>query len=292
MHGVVIIDKPRGMTSAQVVAVARRKTKVKRIGHTGTLDPIATGVLPLCLGEATKLATHLIGADKGYQGEAQLGIETDTLDATGTVTRERPVAPAYASKLADIAAAFHGALEQIPPMYSAVKYEGKRLYMLARAGKTVTRPPRRVHIHSLSVVPLPDHRIRFEVFCSKGTYIRSLIADFGNQLGCGAHLTALSRTRVGRFSLEDATPLHLLDRNVCAAQLIPPPRAVAHMPQIPLPANVVKSIRNGQRLGWNKVSPDTPPNGTCGLVCPLGTLVALAEVRDARIHLLRVFTYT
>ena len=207
MTGILIVDKPAGWTSHDVVAKLRRILGEKRIGHAGTLDPMATGVLPVFVGRATRAVEFMENADKEYLASLRLGLVTDTQDTSGTILEERPVMCGRD----DVAAAlggFRGETEQLPPMYSAIKINGKKLYEYARKGKEVERKPRRITISSLELEGERDGDFLLRVTCSKGTYIRVLCADIGERLGCGGAMSALTRTRVGAYRLEDA---HALD---------------------------------------------------------------------------------
>lgn len=208
MNGIINVYKEQGFTSHDVVAKLRGILHTKKIGHTGTLDPAAVGVLPVCVGRATKVCSLLTDKDKTYQAVVKLGVMTDTQDMTGTILRECPV-DVTEEKLRETAASFLGQIEQIPPMYSAVKVGGKKLYELARQGKEVERKPRKVTIHELqlSAADLSAQEFTMEVTCSKGTYIRTLCHDIGEKLGCGAAMKHLVRTRVGDFLQEDALTL-------------------------------------------------------------------------------------
>lgn len=209
LSGIFNVNKPAGMTSHQVVHTIRKISGSARVGHAGTLDPMATGVLLLCVGQAVRVTEYLIDHDKKYRVRVRLGIETDTYDAAGTIVAQRAVTVTR-EQVENALAGFVGKIEQMPPAYSAIKKEGVRMYVLARRGVEVKRTPRPIEIYSLEVrtVALPD--IEFDVHCSKGTYIRSLAHDLGAQLGCGACLTALTRTASGQFSLEDAITLDQL----------------------------------------------------------------------------------
>src|SRR5262245_10137393 len=187
VHGVLVLDKPGQMSSAAAVDKVKRALGADRAGHGGTLDPLATGVLPICLGAATKLAQFLLADDKAYEATGVLGIATDTLDADGRVVAERPV-DVDETALRDAIARFRGERDQVPPMFSALKQGGVRLYERARAGEEVDRAPRRVRIDQLELLAFEPPRFRIAVGCSKGTYVRSLVADLGTALGCGAHL--------------------------------------------------------------------------------------------------------
>lgn len=206
IHGIVIIHKEKGFTSHDVVAKLRGICGQKKIGHTGTLDPEATGVLPVCLGSATKLCDMLTDRDKEYVTELLLGVETDTQDMTGTVLSRRPVAVSQ-EQVREAVLSFQGRYMQIPPMYSALKVNGKKLYELAREGKEVERRAREVRIEEIEILRMQLPAVRLRVVCSKGTYIRTLCADIGQKLGCGGAMESLVRTRVGKFSLEEAFTL-------------------------------------------------------------------------------------
>ena len=203
LNGIIIIDKEPGFTSHDVVAKMRGICGQRKIGHTGTLDPAATGVLPVCLGSATKLCDMLADRDKEYVAELLLGVETDTQDTTGRVLRESKVS-VVPEQIRECAASFVGELMQVPPMYSALKVNGKKLYELAREGREIERRPRPVTVHELEILGLQLPVVRMRVVCSKGTYIRTLCADIGEKLGCGGTMQSLRRTRVGSFSLEGA----------------------------------------------------------------------------------------
>lgn len=211
LDGVILVDKPDGWSSNGVLQKVRWLFQAQKAGHTGALDPLATGLLPICLGEATKFSRFLLDADKAYRATARLGVSTDTLDAEGEVTQTRPVPELDRDAVERLLAErFTGEIEQVPPMYSALKRDGQKLYDLARQGKTVEREARPVQIFSLTLVELIGDVMVLDVHCSKGTYIRTLVDDIGETLGCGAHITALRRTRHGRFDLNDAQPLDAL----------------------------------------------------------------------------------
>jgi tRNA pseudouridine55 synthase len=205
--GVVNIDKPSGWTSHDVVAKIRGVLKIKKVGHTGTLDPQATGVLPVCLGKGTKIVPFLIDVEKEYDAILRLGQETDTQDAAGKVIRSSEVSQAVLDSVLETLHSFVGSYSQLPPMYSAVKVNGMPLYKAARQGKVVERAPRAVSIREIRFHKREGNDVSFGVTCSKGTYIRTLCADIGARLGVGGHLLALQRTRSGNFHLDDATPL-------------------------------------------------------------------------------------
>jgi tRNA pseudouridine55 synthase len=202
--GVLVVDKGRGATSFDVVAIVRRRLGVRRIGHAGTLDPDATGVLPILVGEATKITPYLVDQDKEYLATVRFGLTTDTHDVSGRVLSETPVDDLVPARLEDVCRAFVGHIKQVPPMYSAVHHQGRRLYELARAGIEVERAPREVTIRSIAIEKIDGPRATLRVVCGKGTYVRVLAADLGAALGCGGAVESLVRGRVGPFDLRDA----------------------------------------------------------------------------------------
>ncbi len=206
--GVLLVDKPARLTSHDVVDRIRRHFGFNKVGHCGTLDPAATGLLVIVLERATKLQDRLMADDKMYEGTMLLGVSTDSQDADGAVIAEKPVPPLDATAIEEAFARFRGDLQQVPPMVSAIKHQGQPLYKLARKGKTVEREPRLIHIYDLRVLQLELPRIQFRVACTKGTYVRTLCSDIGDVLGCGAHLCGLRRARSGHFDVKDA---HTLD---------------------------------------------------------------------------------
>ena len=211
MNGILNIDKPRGMTSYRVVALVKRLSGERRVGHAGTLDPLATGVLPVCLGQATRVVEFLVAARKTYRAEIELGVTTDTYDAGGSIIRQENSAGIHREQVEKALSSFRGVIRQTPPMYSAIKHQGKRLYELARAGITVERKSRPVTIHSLDIVDFQPPLVTVEVECGKGTYIRSLAHDLGQILGCGASLKSLIRQRYGPFDIDDAVSVPQLE---------------------------------------------------------------------------------
>lgn len=250
LDGVLLLDKPIGLTSNDALVCAKRLYLAKKAGHTGTLDPLASGLLPLCFGEATKFSQDLLEADKTYEATMRLGIRTSTGDAEGEVLQTRPVAVDLAAVGAAIAR-FRGEIAQVPPMYSALKRDGKPLYEYARAGQVVEREARVVMIHALDVVraALPDVTVR--VTCSKGTYVRTLAEDIGEALGCGAHLVALRRTGVGALTLEHAVTLDALtsmDPDARDAMLRPVDALLSTFAPVRLPSEAARRFQHGQRL--------------------------------------------
>jgi len=236
VDGVLLLDKASGMTSNSALQSARRLFSAAKAGHTGTLDPLATGLLPLCFGEATKFSADLLDADKTYEAQLLFGVTTDTGDAQGAVLLERPAVFAR-SDLAAALSGFRGPISQIPPMYSALKRDGKPLYQLARQGIEVEREARAVTIHELTLLDFSGDSCRLRVCCSKGTYIRTLAEDIGEVLGCGAHLTALRRVAVGALRIADAVSLDQLielPEDQRASLLLPPDALLQTLPEVHL----------------------------------------------------------
>ena len=211
MEGIIVVDKPSGFTSHDVVAVVRKKLKTRRVGHAGTLDPLETGVLIVLVGRSTKLFDKFVGFDKAYQATLRLGMKTDTADIQGAVVQERAFDGITRQMLEDVLVKFTGALEQTPPMVSAVKYRGERLYKLARKGVSVERAPRKIKIDVLTLLTFEPPLAQFYLECSKGTYVRQVAEDVGEVLGCGACITEIRRTKVGPFTLEGAVKLEDLN---------------------------------------------------------------------------------
>ncbi len=293
MHGVVVVDKPSGMTSAKVVSLVKRGLGIKKIGHTGTLDPMATGVLPLCVGEGTKVAGYLLAADKHYDGEFVLGIETNTLDREGQVINEDPEGAKAVTQAQVLSAmeALTGDILQVPPMFSAIRQNGRRLHALARAGQEVEREARPITIHRFRLLAFANGRGQFSVSASKGTYVRSLIDDLGRALGCGAHLSELRRTKAGRFGLAEALPLETL-LEMDSMPILDPAKAISHLPSFEVPSVRVKDVADGKRLSWQLVSEAAPPQEPFALLTPnTRALLAIAEVEEERLRYRRVFNY-
>jgi tRNA pseudouridine55 synthase len=257
MHGLLLVDKPAGMTSHDVVRQVRRICRTRKVGHAGTLDPLATGVLPVAVGDGTKILQFLLAEDKSYRATFCLGTTTDTLDADGVVLQRRDVPGDAGERIASVCAQFRGLIEQVPPMYSALKKNGVPLYKLARKGETVEREPRQVRIDRLELLPSELPEVSIEVDCSKGTYIRSLVADIGEALGCGAHLTALRRLRSGQFDISRCISLADLPNAIedpdCDA-LLNLDEALGHLPAVAvLPAGAGK-LNDGVPPGLETVS--------------------------------------
>jgi tRNA pseudouridine55 synthase len=297
VHGILILDKPSSLTSAAAVARVKIATGARKVGHTGTLDPMATGVLPLCFGDATKLAGYLAAADKEYEGELELGSETNTLDAEGEIVSESRAAAERVDEVALRTAmrALTGDIEQIPPMFSALKQEGRRLHQLARAGKLVDRSPRRVMVGRFELLDFAPPRARFAVQCSKGTYVRTLAADVGGALQCGAHLTALRRTRVGRFCIADAIGLAAVEAAGPRIPLLSPTLAVEHLPSLRIPDARLHEVASGLPLNIDSLAQKGALGLLQGALVALvnlrGDLLALARRQQGELRYERVFTY-
>ncbi len=258
MNGIIVLDKPPDMTSAQVVTQVRRILRVKKVGHTGTLDPFATGVLVCCINKATRLSQFLMYGKKRYEGVMRLGVRTDTQDLTGRVISTEPDLRVTEGDVRRVFLSFLGVKHQNPPAYSALKHNGVPLYRLARHGTFVQKPPRRISIYELEVLDASLAHVRFEVCCSAGTYIRTLCADIGDALGCGAHLTGLCRTESGRFSLDEAVSLSAVERLASTGKIsnhiIPMSLALRGMPVISANDELVQKIRHGHPVNWEQVA--------------------------------------
>jgi tRNA pseudouridine55 synthase len=288
-----VVDKPRGLTSHDVVDAVRRALGTRRVGHLGTLDPLATGVLPLAVRDATKLVPFVATDPKVYAGAIELGAATDTFDAEGRVVRraEGPLPREGAVRAA--LAAFVGEISQVPPMYSSVKHEGEPLYRIARRGGHVERAPRKVRIHAIVVHGFRPPLVDVEVTCSAGTYVRTLADDLGRELGCGAHLANLRRTRSGPFLAEQAIALETLAGAAAPGEadaLLLDPAAVLGFPTARLGAGEARRVAHGGDVPAPPAAgpPLAPGRRVCALG-PDGELVAVMEVRpDRRLYPLRV----
>jgi tRNA pseudouridine55 synthase len=270
----VVVDKPAGWTSHDVVAKSRGLLGTRKVGHAGTLDPDATGVLLLGVGRATKLLRYLSPLGKAYVGEVVFGVETSTLDAAGEVTATHDMTGLTVARVADAARAFEGAIEQIPPMVSAVKIDGRRLHELARQGIEVERPPRPVTIHSVRVGPGPEGEpqvFTVEVHCSSGTYIRTLAADLGHALGGGAHLRNLRRTAVGPFTLADSVPLEQVSPDVVRPMV----EVVRHLDALTVDPSVAEAVAVGKVL--ERAALGAEGEGPWAVVAESGDLLAVYE---------------
>jgi tRNA pseudouridine55 synthase len=288
--GFLVVDKPAGWTSHDVVDAARRWFGTRRVGHLGTLDPQATGVLPLAVRDATKLVSFVSADPKVYRGAIRLGVETDTLDGDGRVVARHEGALPGEAAVREVLAGFLGEHEQVPPMYSAVKKEGVPLYRLARRGEEVERTPRKVRIDAFQLLSYAPPDAEVEVQCSPGTYVRVLAAEVGARLGCGAYLFALCRLRSGPFDLSQAAPVEVLEaeaaRGELAARLLRP-LAALRMPALRLTPEEARRILNGGALPQG--GPVRVPGERIAALDPTGALVAILEVApDRRMQPLRV----
>lgn len=275
MLGVLLIDKPQGITSHDVVREVRRRFGTRRVGHAGTLDPLATGLLVLAVGSATRFLQYLPLEPKVYRFAARFGTSTTTYDADGEPDGGGPVPARLEDKLSEHLPGFRGAIVQRPPLYSAVKHEGRPLYSYARKGEVAPREPRRVHVERLEMESVEGEVARFNVVCSGGTYIRTLAHDLGEKVGCGAHVVELERTSVGKFRLEDACRLEAAS----AARLIPLAEALPPMPLVELGEGLIARVRHGM-----PVRAAVPPVERVALTDGRGEVVGIARNDGAMLH--------
>lgn len=283
MNGIVIVDKPQGWTSQDVTARLRRVFGTRRIGHGGTLDPMATGVLPVFVGRATRAVEFFEHAEKTYETVLLLGKKTDTQDVTGTVLEERAV-DVTKSQVEEVLTRFRGEIMQVPPMYSALKVNGQKLYELARKGKQVERQPRPVTVYELTVLSFENNRLSLRVRCSKGTYIRTLCEDIGEALGCLGCMEALRRTQAGEYRLEDAVALEdLLESSTPESCLRGMDTMFARYPAVKLTANQEKRCRNGNSFTR------TMPDGIYRAYGENGEFLMLAKVEDGVMSTIKSF---
>jgi tRNA pseudouridine55 synthase len=269
LNGILLLDKPTGITSNAALQEVKWLYKARKAGHTGNLDPLASGLLPICFGEATKLSAFLLDADKRYEGVMKLGVTTSTADAEGEVLQTRPVGDLSRERVLEVLESFLGEIEQIPPMHSAVKHQGQPLYKLARQGIEIERKPRRIRIHDIQLRRMDGDEVEIAVHCSKGTYIRTLAEDIGEALGCGAHLSALRRTGAGPFREEEGAVT--LDRVREVAELgfealdellLPMETALADWPAVQLTDNAAYYMGQGQPV----LVPQAPTSGWVRLI--------------------------
>ena len=283
MNGIVIIDKPQGWTSQDVTARLRRVFNTRRIGHGGTLDPMATGVLPVFVGRGTRGVEFFEHAEKTYETVLRLGLTTDTEDVWGETLEERPVA-FTAEKLEEVLESFRGEILQVPPMYSALKVNGQKLCDLARKGKEVERQPRPITIHQLTLLETTENTLRLRVKCSKGTYIRTLCKDIGEALGCGGCMQELRRVTAGEYTIEEAVPLQTLLETEDPGQYL---RTVDTMfrnyPEVKLTPNQEKRCRNGNSFTVNLAE------GTYRAYSQSGEFLMLAKVEDSIMSTIKSF---
>jgi len=279
VSGVLVVDKPVGLTSHDVVQIIRRGTGIRRAGHTGTLDPRASGVLVILIGPAVRLSEYVSASDKRYQATIRLGSSTDTFDADGRITDSFPTDSISEELFTETLQQFVGEMEQVPPPYSAVKVKGRKAYEMAREGEEVDLAPRIINVYSLEVLEWAPPEAVIDVYCSSGTYVRSLANDLGKALGTGSHLVGLRRTKSGRFTLRDAVPLRRLQESFDAGNwyrfLIPAAEALADWPMVELDADQVELIRHGHRI---PAEPDQ--KGWVRGVSQQGDLVGLLEIDE------------
>jgi len=257
LNGILSIYKEKGYTSHDVVAIIRKVLHQKRVGHTGTLDPEAEGVLPVCIGKATKVVEFLTEQKKRYLAIAKLGISTTTQDHTGDIIESKPV-DFDKSKIKQVVQSFIGEYEQVPPMYSAIKVNGKKLYELARQGKTIERKARKVHIYDIKITSfIPPDQIELDILCSKGTYIRTLCADIGAQLGCGAHMSSLIRTEVGIFNINNSIKLdefkELVDQQEIDNIIVNIDELFHEYPSVTIKKTGEKALMNGNKIHFSYI---------------------------------------
>ena len=288
IDGILLLDKPAGISSNQALQKVKRLFQAQKAGHTGNLDGPATGLLPLCFGEATKMSTFLLDSNKSYRSEVKLGINTSTLDATGEILKTRPVPEFTVDDLEKILEKFRGTITQVPPMYSALKHDGERLYKLAQQGVEVERKERVQEIFRLEASDLTEDGFTIEVDCSKGTYIRTLAEDIGEELGCGAHVLTLRRTAVGCFDLDKAFTLDSLEELAESAEgfdqldqlLLHVDAGLTDLPQLNLSEDVAFYFLNGQAV----MVPSAPKEGMIRVYEKGSRFLGLADaVGDGRI---------
>ena len=286
VSGILLLDKPLGLSSNHALQRAKRLYGAAKAGHTGSLDPLATGVLPLCFGEATKFSQYLLDADKGYETTVRLGVCTDTGDAEGEITQQRDASAITQADVEAVLDEFRGTISQLPPMHSAIKKDGQPLYKLARRGVEVERQPREVRISELVLRdfrPGTGAEVDLTVFCSKGTYIRSLAMDIGEALNVGGHVVALRRTRVASFELNRCVSLDTLaalkeadKQDAMDALLAPVDSALEHMPLLKLPESSGFYLRQGQPV----LVPNAPCDGMVRVALETGEFLGLGEILD------------
>ncbi len=281
--GILLLDKPAGMTSNAALQTVKRLFRARKAGHTGSLDPLATGMLPICFGEATKISGFLLDSDKRYRLSCRLGIKTATGDAEGEVIDERPVPALTEAMVEEALAPLRGTIQQLPPMYSALKHQGERLYKLARAGQEVAREPRTVTIHELVLLGMTPDTLELEVKCSKGTYVRTLAEDLGEALGCGAHVSVLRRLEVGPYRQPDQMLTldelrHLAEDGTDALDrvLLPLESALGDYPAVRLSTDSAFYVRQGQAV----LVPRAPTEGWVRLYRDDDRFLGMGEIQD------------
>ncbi len=290
LHGVLVVDKPTGVSSQDTVTRVRLALGVRSAGHTGTLDPLATGVLPICLGQATKIAQWLAADDKRYTCTATLGLTSTTLDSEGQVTRRATVDHVDPAALEAALAGLRGEHAQVPPLHSAIWIDGERSHKLARDGVAVTPAARPVRVDELTVTRLAPPEVDLAIACGKGTYVRALVRDLGDALGTGAVLTALRRTASGRFTIDRAVPMAAINWRTIAPHVIPT-RVALGLPEVVVDAAGVADVYNGHELRVARYVDGFADGDRFQLVTADGDTVAVCERRDGRMFMHRVLVY-
>jgi tRNA pseudouridine55 synthase len=292
LHGILLLDKPLGMSSNKALQIALGTLRAAKGGHTGALDPLATGLLPLCFGEATKIAGTLLGSRKAYLAECQLGATTTTADREGEVVNRRPVPQLDDATIEAALATLRGRIVQVPPVYSALKQDGEPLYLRARRGEDVQAPPREVDVHRLDLVARTADTLTFEVECGSGTYVRSLAVDLGERLGCGAHLTALRRLWVEPFrepvmvTPDQLTAAAEQGEAVLDRLLLPMSAGLADLPALHLDPEASQAVSQGRQIDW----PGPTPRERSAAFASDGRLLAMVDCDDlGRVRILRGF---
>lgn len=279
MNGILLVDKPSGMTSHDVVNCIRKAANMRKVGHTGTLDPAATGLLIICLGTATRLSENLTGMNKEYAGTMKLGVMTDSYDVDGTIQEEAEVPELTLDELCGYVAPYTGEIEQIPPMVSAVKVGGKRLYKLARKGEVVDRPSREVTVSRFDILDWKSPLATFLIQCTTGTYVRSLCHDIGQDIGCGAILSSLRRTAVGSHRVDDAIALDDFRTPEDVEAHLMSMGSVLDMPSVTVTPQGVRMVMSGNQINPNQLTEDAPDeSGPVQIKSRSGELLALADL--------------
>jgi len=288
MHVVINLNKPKGISSHQAVTQVKRISGVKKAGHAGTLDPMATGILLVCVGEATKITRFLSDLDKEYLTVMKLGEKTDTYDAEGTVVQRNEAFSLEEKDVESVLAGFRGTIEQVPPMFSALKMSGEPLYSLARRGIVVERAGRSVTVYRMEITGFSLPYVEMKISCSKGTYVRSLCNDIGEALGVGAHVTSLQRTRIGQFRIENSVTIDELRESQAAAgnALVSIDEALGHMREIILDETDFSRVRNG--LSVRQPASNLPQGGFVRLKDPCGHLFAVGRVFESTVKMERM----
>ncbi len=283
INGILLLDKPLGISSNEALQSVKRMYNAQKAGHTGSLDPLATGLLPICFGEATKLSAFLLDADKSYLTECTLGEKTSSGDAEGDVIKTRPVEEYSEAQIREVLDTFVGTIDQLPPMHSALKKDGQPLYKLARQGIEIERETRPITIYKIDLVSFSGNKLVIDVYCSKGTYIRTLADDIGEKLGCGAYVSSLRRNTVGVFDIEDSISLSkvesLRDEKAFAAMdelIIPMEEALTNWPSIELSEDAAHYLIQGQPV----LVPKAPTNGLVRLFRNQGDFLGVGQIQD------------